>query len=247
MNYIVLDLEFNQNYPPVEPISNRHYKNYLEIIQIGAIKIDFNFNTVSTFNRYIKPTIYTSISPYITELTNITTSQLLTEETFPNVFDSFMKFIGEKDSIFCIWGMSDIKELFENANFHQLNCKSIPRLYVNVQPYVSIHFDFPFRKLLGLQFAVETLGIPVLYEFHNALNDAYYTAEIFKTIYNSSLQPKIYDPTFIIRRPTPRKREIDYDNLIIQFEKMFSRKMTNEEQEIIKLAYKMGKTNQFLK
>ena len=32
-----------------------------------------------------------------------------------------------------------------------------------------------------------------------------------------------------------------------KFEKMYARKITKEEQEMIKLAYKMGRTNQFLK
>jgi len=43
------------------------------------------------------------------------------------------------------------------------------------------------------------------------------------------------------------KKIIDVDALIYQFEKMYSREMTEEEKSIIILAYKMGKTNQFLK
>jgi hypothetical protein len=37
------------------------------------------------------------------------------------------------------------------------------------------------------------------------------------------------------------------NSLIQQFEKMYDREMTKEEKSIIILAYKMGKTNQFLK
>lgn len=100
---------------------------------------------------------------------------------------------------------------------------------------------------MRLQHAVEILNIPITYPFHDALGDAYYTAEIFKKIYNSSIQPKLYDPSYIPIRPKQQKRVIDTNKLLQQFEKMYALEITEEEKEIIKLAYKMGRTNQFLK
>jgi DNA polymerase III epsilon subunit-like protein len=92
------------------------------------------------------------------------------------------------------------------------------------------------------------MNIPKAYEFHDALNDAYYTAEIFKKLNTIPLEPKLYDPAYVVvKPPRQRKREIDYDRLLQQFEKMYARPMTEEEKGIIFLAYKMGKTNQFLK
>jgi hypothetical protein len=66
---------------------------------------------------------------------------------------------------------------------------------------------------------------------------------------NPSIQSKIYQPNENRRRSQPRqpKRTIDFDALIAQFEKMYDRPMTEEEQSMIKLAYQMGKTEQFLK
>lgn len=40
---------------------------------------------------------------------------------------------------------------------------------------------------------------------------------------------------------------LDFPMLIGQLEKMFKREMSKEEKEIIRLAYHMGKTGQFLK
>ena len=48
-----------------------------------------------------------------------------------------------------------------------------------------------------------------------------------------------------LNRSDTQKYKIDTYNLIKQFEKMFNREMTEEEKSIIKLAYIMGKTNQF--
>jgi len=247
MYYIVFDLEFNQDIPSLQDFDRRESHYPFEIIQIGAVKLDLNFHTVATFNRYIKPTIYKKISPFITELTGITTEQLQVEEPFPAVFKAYLKFIEDTDSVFCTWGMSDMKELFRNTEDHQLSSKFLPRMYINLQPYVSTLLDFPPKTLVRLQHAVEALNIPLTFPFHNAIHDAYYTAELFKKTFNSSFQPKLYDPSFVALRPRQRKRKLDTEELLQQFEKMFSRTMTDEEQELILLAYKMGKTNQFLK
>lgn len=249
MHYIVFDLEFNQDFSSFQEQNTiiKRSKYPFEIIQIGAIKLDLDFNTIGVFNRYIKPTIYSKVNSFITELTSITTEQLLVEEPFFEVYNAYIEFIGNTESIFCIWGMSDIKELFRSVDYYRLDPNPLPKMFINLQPYASKHLNISEKKLLGLQNAIEMLNIPITYNFHNALYDAYYTAEIFKRIYVSSIQPKFYDPLYIKIRPIQRKKQIDYDSLIQQFRKMYGRDMTEEEQEIIKLAYKMGKTHQFLK
>lgn len=246
MYYIVLDLEFNQDFHSLVSTGERMSQCPFEIIQIGAIKLDLYFNTVATFNRLIKSTIYLQVSPFITELTGITTDHLLLEEPFSAVYEDFIKFIGSSDSVFCTWGMSDMKELFRNVEYHRLNKKLLPELYINLQPYVSLYFNFSYKKLLSLQTTIEALNIATPYKFHNALFDAYYTAEVFKKINNPAIQAKRYDPDYIILRPRQRKKTIDFEKLLFQFEKMYARELSNEEQAMIKLAYKMGKTNQFL-
>jgi DNA polymerase III epsilon subunit-like protein len=246
MNYIVLDLEFNQDFSSMQDYVNKGVKYPFEIIQIGAIKLDSSFNTIGTFNGYVKPTIYSKVSSFITKLTGITTEELLLADAFPEVYKDFIDFINDSEAVFCIWGMSDIQELFKNINYHKLDNSSISKKFINIQPYVSKILGFTDNKLPKLQFAVEELNIDVSYEFHNAFYDAYYTAEVFKKIYNSSIEPKIYDPFYIKFRPKKEKVSVDYDGLFKQFAKMYERDMTEEEKEIIKLSYKMGKTNQFL-
>ena len=247
MPFIIFDLEFNQDVSSLQNFDRERSPYPFEIIQIGAIKLDLEFNTIGTFNRYVKPTFYTRINPFVTELTGITTEQLLTEEPFPKIYKAYTTFINESDSIFCTWGMSDITELFRNVEGHQLSHRFLPKRVINLQPYVSLHFNLSQKNLLRLQHAVELLHIPTTYAFHNALHDAFYTAEIFKKVYNSSIQPKPYDPSHRASRPKHRKRVIEIDKLLQQFEKIYARKITEEEQEMIKLAYKMGRTNQFLK
>ena len=83
--------------------------------------------------------------------------------------------------------------------------------------------------------------------FHNAFNDAFYTSEIFKRIFNENLKTSIYNPNtnkYLTRENTNRTK-LDTDKLINQFEKMYNKEMSEEEKSIINLAYKMGNTNQF--
>ena len=246
MYYIIFDLEFNQDFLSLQNFDRQNAPYPFEIIQIGAVKLDINFSTIATFDRYVKPSFYREINPFITELTGITTNQLLQEEPFPEVYKAYTEFIGGTDSVFCIWGMSDIKELFRNAAYHQLSNECLPRMFINLQPHVSIHLGLPSKKLLRLQDAVAALTLPISYPFHNAFHDAFYTSEIFKKIYHPSIYPVHYDPLYKPIRQRQRKKQIDFDNLIQQFEKMYNRQMNQEEQDMIKLAYKMGKTNQFL-
>lgn len=244
--YIVFDLEFNQDFSDILSENIRGSMFPFEIIQIGAVKLNSNFNVVESFMRYIKPEIYKKISPLIEELTGIKTEMIIDEKSFPEVYDEFINFIDDIP-IFCIWGMSDIRELYKSADYYKQNISLLPKLFINLQPYASQYFHISKKVQLRLQSVVEILKIPVTNEFHNALNDAYYTTEIFKKIYNESFKPIVYEPNYVKPRIKKTKRVIDVESLIMQFEKMYNKIITEEEKSMIILAYKMGKTNQFLK
>lgn len=247
MFFIIFDLEFNQDISSLQNFERERAPYPFEIIQIGAIKLDAELNTLGVFNRYVKPTFYTKMNPYVSELTGITTAQLLEEAPFSEIYKDYIAFIHESDPIFCTWGMSDIIELFRNVQYHKLDQKLLPRKVIDLQLYVTELFNRTKKNRLRLQHAVELLDIPITGQFHNALQDAFYTAEVFKKVYKSSFEPILYDPSHRAIRPRPLKQVVDFDQLLQQFEKMYARKMTEEEQEMIKLAYKMGRTNQFVR
>ena len=55
MNYIVLDLEWNQS-PDGKEGQTRHLP--FEIIEIGAVKLDQNRKRAGEFHRLVKPQVY---------------------------------------------------------------------------------------------------------------------------------------------------------------------------------------------
>ncbi|ADL53968.1 3'-5' exonuclease [Clostridium cellulovorans] len=246
MNYIIYDLEFNQEYLHSSEVQSANNSSLpFEIIQIGALKLTENFETVANFNSLIKPTVYPIIHPYVESLTKINDSMVSSCETFPQVYEDFLEFIGNDETTLCVWGISDIKELLRNIKFYNLPSSTISKNYIDIQKYASKHLRTPNKSRIGLSTAISLLNIPTNGQFHDAFNDAYYTTEVFKHIYNNNIKTTTYIPNFS-RRVKQSKEKIDTVALINQFEKMYNREMSLEEESMIKLAYIMGKTRQFV-
>jgi len=248
MNYIVFDLEFNQGYKFGKEFQNiTNPECPFEIIQIGALKLNENFETIGTLDLLIKPEIYTKINPFVKELTGITMEDLYYGKSFKEMYEELKEFLTDDKSVLCVWGVADIKELFRNIKYHGLDDNVIPTDYIDIQSYASKQFNCSKGICIGLASAAKLLNIPIESEFHNAFNDAYYTTKVFKLIYSEDIKTKVYDPHDLTKstRLPAKNYKIDFDNLLKQFEKMFKREMTIDEKSIIKLSYIMGKTNQF--
>lgn len=247
MNYIVFDLEFNQGYKYKRKNKSRvNPKCRFEIIQIGAVKLDKGLNIIDRLDKLVKPQIYNCIHHFIAEMTSITQEKLDSSNTFDKVYAEFIEFIGS-DSILCTWGVSDMRELVKNINFHKLDPSLLPKDYIDIQKLASKYLKAPHGNSIGLKNAVKALDISLDSEFHDAFNDAYYTAKVFKKIFTDDIESITYNINEgkTDKQVENKKVNVNTDKLVSQFEKMFERKMTREEEKIIKLAYNMGRTGQF--
>lgn len=249
MEYIVFDLEFNQGF---DKENNKTFSNEqcpFEIIQIGAIKLDANFNIIDKFSSFVKPNIYKTIHPFVGKMTHITLDKVKDAPSFSNVYKEFRKFISSKSSIMCVWGSGDLKELYRNINYYSLPSKGLPQLYINVQQYASSYFNNPTGQSIGLQNAIQILQLEQDKAYHDALNDAYYTALVLKNIYDENIvaDTYVYTPVKSNRtRSKSVKKKVNYLSLFEEFKKILGRDLTSDDKKLIDLAYKMGKTNQFL-
>ena len=245
MNYIIFDLEYNQQHPDDINPSEPKPPLLFEIIQIGAIKMSKDLNSISVVNSLVKPNIHLKLHPYVENLTKINMEDLNKSSNFKSVYTDFINFIGKEENILVVWGNSDIKELIKNIEFYNLDSSKISNKYIDIQSYASKLFQLPKGQKISLKNAVEALNIPVEGDFHDAFYDAHYTAEVFKAIYTKKLSPS----TFIKnteKRPKVKKEKLDSKALIKEFEKIYNRKMSEEEIKMIRLAYFMGKTKQFI-
>lgn len=233
MNYIIFDLEFNQNHPDNKDVATPNL--IFEIIQIGALKINSNFEVIDTFNKLVKPTVYSTMHPYVEKLTNITIDKVAFSDKFPCVFNEFSTFIGKENYTFVVWGTEDLRELLRNLKFHNLNYSSLKLNYIDIQQYASKHFKCPKGSKLGLKKAIELLELDSDLAFHDAFHDAFYTYEIFKSLYN----PNIKSKTYVLPKSRPKsqpKEKINTTELINQFEKIYKRSMTSEESKRKKIG-----------
>lgn len=245
MNYIIFDLEYNQQHSDDINPSEPKPPLLFEIIQIGAIKLTKDLKAISVFNSLVKPNIHLKLHPYVENLTKINMDDLNKSPNFKSVYNDFINFIGKEENSLVVWGSSDIKELIKNIEFYNLDSSKISNKYIDIQSYASKLFKLPKGQKISLKNAVEALNIPVEGEFHDAFFDAHYTAEVFKSIYTKKLSPS----TFIKsteKRPKVKKEKLDSQALIKEFEKIYNRKMSKEEVKMIRLAYFMGKTKQFI-
>ena len=215
MFYIVYDLEFNQK---DKHYTSNEYNNKtnlpFEIIQIGAVKLNEDFEIVSAFNSLIKPTVYTTIHPYIEELTKIKNTDVQDAPNFNVVINKFIDFIGNEPSTLCVWGQADISVLLQNLEFHNLSPLLLPKNYIDIQLHASKFFNAPSGSRIGLRNSIELLNIPINSNFHNAFNDAFYTSKVFKEIYSEKV--KIQPISYVRNNNKLRKKskeKIDFYNL----------------------------------
>ena len=100
MNIIVMDLEWNQN-PEARKEKNSD-KPMFEIIEIGAVKLNENYEITDKFSKLIKPQLYHIMHKITTDLIHIQMKELKKEKYFPEIFKEFMDWCGE-DIIFATW------------------------------------------------------------------------------------------------------------------------------------------------
>ena len=122
MNYIVMDMEWNQPWPgspsakKVLPVQIRG-----EIIQIGAVRVTEDQQVGDEFQILIKPKYYRHLNRRVSKLTGIKESRLREEGVpFPEAIEAFQNWCGE-DIVFLTWGFDDIGILRENLQLFGLN------------------------------------------------------------------------------------------------------------------------------
>lgn len=182
MRYVSIDFEYNQAFDFKKNSKGKSNKECpFEIIQIGAVKLDDNFEIIDGFNYFIKPKIYRRIHPIVEKMTNISLKSLKNEHSFEEVYDLFLEFLGD-DFALCFWGAHDLKELFRNALYYNKDLSKLPTEFINVQALASKYLNFDAGGAIGLENAIKALELDSDEKFHNAANDALYTARVLKRI-----------------------------------------------------------------
>lgn len=160
-----MDLEWNQPYSKV--ITKKQIDIDCEIIEIGAVKVDEEFNTTDTFKIMVSPKYYRKMHKKVAELTGIQTEDLEYGFPFKKAFSYFSKWCGD-DFVFLTWGPDDIYTLTKNMSIYGIDTKWLPAYY-DVQLLFEVQIVQKGRT--SLINAVDYFG-ETPYSNHDALNDA---------------------------------------------------------------------------
>jgi len=160
---IVLDLEWNSGYDktPLE-----------EILQIGAVRLDkLGGRILDTFCVFVHPCVHRKLNRTAKALPELRAA-LDSLYDFPAAMTAFAAWCGE-DRVFADWGGDDFAVLKQNCDFWKVPCLR-PAQLIDLQAAFSVKAGT--NQGVALFRAVEYCGFPAPFTFHNALNDAVYTA-----------------------------------------------------------------------
>lgn len=180
MNYIAVDFEWNQAYyTKTQKNDDCLIQLDGEIIQIGAVKMDENFDVTDTFKANIRPVFYRKIHKKVKELTGIDQDKLNSGKDFSSVMEKFIRWCSD-EHIFLTWGADDSRILMQNLLMHKFDTSWMGR-WINLQVvYAMQNENDGETRQVSLEKAVEKYNIPHFLQSHDAMNDATYTAILCK-------------------------------------------------------------------
>lgn len=223
MEYIVLDLEWNQS-----PNGKEDSVESLpfEIIEIGAVKLNKDFETTGEFHKLIKPQVYKKMHYKISEVTHMHMEELYEEgERFPDVMQKFIEWCGEGDYYFCTWGSMDLTELQRNMVYHGLEIPfECPLLYYDIQKLYCLQYG-DGKNRVSLDLAVQLQGIEEERPFHRALDDAFYTGKLLSLLDMENYG--VYVSVDYYRLPRIKEEEVRL--YFPEYSKLVSREFENRE------------------
>lgn len=202
MNYIVLDLEWNQC-PGGKARENPNLP--FEIVEIGAVKLNESREIIGYFSEVIRPQVYRKFHYRTREILHMDMEELQGARTFPEVVSDFWAWCGA-DCWFCSWGPLDLMELQRNMRFYRMeNPLPEPLLYYDVQKLFSLLYE-DGKSRRSLEDAVEYLQLEKDIPFHRAYDDTCYTARIMERMDWDRV--KEYQSVDYYRLPSSRQEEI---------------------------------------
>ncbi len=201
MNYIVLDLEWNQSSTGKEEVSK---VLPFEIIEIGAIKLNSDRKMTDEFSELIKPQVYHEMHHITRKLIHLQMEELEKGKSFVEIMEKFRAWCGQ-DYIFCTWGPLDLLELQRNIRYYQLEpLGEGPLAFLDVQKLFSIAYE-DRKSRRTLEHAIDFLEIEKDIPFHRAFSDAYYTAKVLAQLDEDVLKNCSFD---VFHLPKDRKSEV---------------------------------------
>ena len=171
-----------------------------EVIEIGAVRLDENFQQEAEFQCYVKPE-YGPIKKHITSLTGITQAMVADKKTYAACFQDFVDWVGEEETKIYSWSMSDIKQLRSECRY------KLPDFdidWLNAR-WVDLQQEFDDRlglhNSLALKHALGAMDHKFEGTQHTALADAINTSAILTLMQDDAKFKETMKPVLEILQP----------------------------------------------
>lgn len=198
MNYVILDMEWDSVYS----VKKRGFINH--IIQIGAVKCNESFKITGTFEKTVKSSISKKVTSRFTELTGITTKDMLSGISPETAVREYNDWVGT-DFITLTWSNSDLFSIAENEKYILNGLKFKIEKYLDLQKYIQnemIQMGFECKSQISLESAADVLNVNHEgLELHTAKDDSmlcvgllkkYYCKERFEPFIKNTANPDFY-------------------------------------------------------
>lgn len=221
MDYIVLDLEWNQ---ASDSHDDRSKMLTFEIIEIGAVKLNSRMEIADTFHELIRPQVYDEMHKITERLIHIHMSELADCRQFEEVMKDFLAWCGD-DYMFGTWGPLDLTELQKNMVFFGMEpLGKGPIRFYDIQKLFSIAYE-DGKSRRSLEYAVDFLDFEKDNPFHRAISDAYYTALVLQQIKDPVALQRVSFDTFSL----PKNHRSEIHVVFDDYAKYISRPFEDKE------------------
>lgn len=197
MKHVVVDLEMN---PVSREFREVRRKLNEEVIEIGAVRLDENFQQEAEFQCYVKPA-YGPIKKHITSLTGITQAMVADKKTYAACFQDFVDWVGKEETKIYSWSMSDIKQLRSECRYKlpDFDIEWLNERWVDLQQ----EFDdrLGLHNSLALKHALGAMDHKFEGTQHTALADAINTSAILTLMQDDAKFKETMKPVLEILQP----------------------------------------------
>ena len=176
MNYVVVDLEWNQAMSSKSSVFNKlpiHLGG--EIIEIGAVKLTDDMQPGEEFTIDVKPVYFRRMHYKVKKITGFDKDRLAHGHSFPDAMEQFRAWCGD-DVTFITWGCDDQRIMEQNIIIHDLDWDWIAG-WINLQLIYNLQTGGD-KNQKSLASAMEHFEIEQTRVAHDALGDAYNTAVV---------------------------------------------------------------------
>jgi len=156
----------------------------MEVIEIGAVRLDERLEAVDEFHAVIKPVYFSKLNTFIKKKTGIAQEEIDSAAGFKKVIAEFIDWLKQSEELLLFtWGGEDLKRIVLDTRMHKLD----DSFWMQIEYFDLLKGYIRYQNVtndVSVEAALQELGIAPEGSAHRALDDARMTAHILRAIHD---------------------------------------------------------------